>query len=100
MKGERLAECNEGFRSLHSKLDLHPLMPAEMWADAYEYNIDKGIQGMYEDLVHYISMSDMTPILQQRMKHLSTLDYFPWSPNLELASNQSLTTLWKLELGK
>jgi hypothetical protein len=73
-KGERVTEFNERFRRLRSKLDPHQPMPAEMLADAYGYKIEKGNQGVYKDLVHYIGMRDRTPTLEQRMEHLAPLD--------------------------
>ena len=73
-KGEHVTEFNERFRHLLSKLDPHQPMPAEMLADAYGYKIEKGNQGVYQDLVRYIGMRDWTPTLEQRMDHLAALD--------------------------
>jgi len=73
-KGECVAEYNERFRRLRSKLDPHQPMPAEMLADTYGYKIEKGNQGVYKDLVRYIGMRDGTPTLEQRMEHLAALD--------------------------
>jgi len=49
-------------------------MPAEMLANAYGYKIDKGNQGVYQDLVRYIGMRDRTPTLKQCMEYLTALD--------------------------
>jgi len=73
-KGELVTEYNERFCRLCSKLHTHQPMPAEMFADAYGYRIRKGNQGVYRDLVRYISMRDRTPTLKQRMEHLAVLD--------------------------
>jgi len=73
-KGERVTEFNERFCRLRSKLDPHQPMPAEMLAHAYGYTIEKGNQGVYNDLVHYIGMRDRTSTLEQRMDHLAALD--------------------------
>jgi hypothetical protein len=75
-KGERVTEFNERFRHFRSKLDPHQPMPAEMLADAYEYKIEQGNQGVYKDLVHYIGMRDRTPTLEHHMEHLAALDTF------------------------
>jgi len=73
-KGERVTEFNERFRRLGSKLDPHEPMPAEMFADAYGYKIEKGNQGVYKDLARYIAMRDSTPTLEQRKELLAALD--------------------------
>jgi len=73
-KGELVTEFNQNFHRLHSKLDLHQPMPAQVLADAYGYKIEKGNQGVYKDLVHYIGMRDRSPTLGQYMKHLAALD--------------------------
>jgi len=49
-------------------------MPAEMLADTYGYKIEKGNQGVYKNLVHYIGMRDRTPTLEQHIEHLAALD--------------------------
>jgi hypothetical protein len=49
-------------------------MPAEMLADAYEYKIGKGNQGVYMNLVPYSGMRDRTPTREQRMKYLTVFD--------------------------
>jgi len=73
-KGERVTEFNKCFRCLRSKLDPHQPMPAEMFAEAYGYMIEKRNQGVYQDLVCYIGMRDRTPTREQRMEHLAALD--------------------------
>jgi len=49
-------------------------MPAEIFADADEYNIEQGNRGIYIDLVPHVGMRDGTPTLQQHMEHLAALD--------------------------
>jgi len=73
-KGERVTKFNECFRHLHSKLDPHQPMPAEMFADAYGYKITKGNQGGYKDLVLYNGMHNRTPTIEQHVEHLAVLD--------------------------
>jgi len=73
-KGEHVTEFKEYCRRLHSKLDPHQPMLANMLADAYGYKIEKGNQGVYKDLVRYIGMRNRTPTLEQCMEHLATLD--------------------------
>jgi len=48
-------------------------MPADMLADTYGYQIEKGNKGVYEDLVRYIGMCDRTPTPEQHMEHLAEL---------------------------
>jgi hypothetical protein len=73
-KGEHVREFNKRFRHLRSKLDPHLPMPAEMLPDPYGYEIEKGNQGVYKNLVRYIDMRDRIPTLEQRMEHLAALD--------------------------
>jgi len=49
-------------------------MPAEMLSDTYGYKVENSNQGVYKDMVRYISMRDRTPTLEQRMEHLAALD--------------------------
>ena len=73
-KGEHVTEFKEYCRRLHSKLDPHQPMLANMLADAYGYKIEKGNKGVYKDFVRYISVRDRTSTLEQHMEHLALLD--------------------------
>jgi len=49
-------------------------MTAEILADADGYNIEKGNQGVYKDLVRYIGMHDGNATLEQHREHLAVFD--------------------------
>jgi hypothetical protein len=73
-KGECITEFTKHFRHLHSMLDLYQPMPSEMLSYANGFQIEKGNQGMCEDLFRYIGMRDRTPTLEQHMGYFTTLD--------------------------
>jgi len=49
-------------------------MPTKMIVDRYWYQIEKGNEIVYEDLVHYIGMRNKTPTLVQNMENVTALD--------------------------
>jgi len=73
-KRERFPELNEHFHRFSSKLDSHQAMPASMLAQPYGYKIEKGNEGLYEDMICYIGMRNRTPTFNQRIEHLAALD--------------------------
>jgi hypothetical protein len=98
--GECVTECNEPFHRLHSKLDPYQPMPVEMLADAYGYMIEKGNQGVSNDLVRYLGMRNRTPTLEQRMEHLATLDMSLNQSQPGGSFNMNTTTTMKASAGK
>jgi hypothetical protein len=75
-------------------------MPAEMLADAYEYKIAKGNQGVYKDPVRYIGMRYRTPTLEQRMEHHAALDTSLNNSQSTSSSNANTNTTTKVSARK